>query len=443
MKKAKYLLGVLFIMSIVVQAQEIKIPDDVIYSYNSEDSMYLFASNKIYQTNVLNRTVTKSVEFNTNGFDIVNYTPIKVNETFYFVHLCGGMVLKLVNDMLIRIDNSFDHKMQFGSAIFKHNNEIYRFGGYGFFSVRDFLIKFDFKTKEWESTTLNEKISPSGRYDFTHIYTRDQLIIIGGKTVNPLDRKERISLEDSWIYSFKDKKWNPIVTSEYCKVFDSNTFNVNTSIGNVIENKMYLYNYQNLEFEIYDINNELFKIDKKFPVYFFDNKYHFIINRNNSDKVLITKTKKELLGEIRNINKLKKSYDFFIIILVLLGFASIVLIVFFIRRIRNSILMYPDKIRYKRNFISISSEEHLVLCEFISNNNILENNKLQGLLDKEQYDRSHNVRLKNNLVASLNSKFKYLLADDSKLYIQTKKSEFDGRYKSYFLDLGNLKIISK
>ena len=93
--------------------------------------------------------------------------------------------------------------------------------------------------------------------------------------------------------------------------------------------------------------------------------------------------------------------------------------------------------------MKISNEEYLILCEFISNGNIIENNQIQSLLDKEQYDRSHNIRLKNNLIESLNSKFKYLISDESKQYIETQKSEYDKRYKRYVLNIGQLSILNK
>jgi DNA-binding MarR family transcriptional regulator len=442
MKKI-YVFGLLFFMSMVFQAQEFRIPDDVIYSYNSENSIYLFTANEIYEIDVLKDSISKPVEFENNGFDIAHYNPIKLNDVFYFVHASGGLVLKLAGNLLTRIDNSFDHKMQYGSAIFKYNNEIYRFGGYGFFSARNFIIKFDFDTNEWESITLKNNLSPSARFDFTYINTGSQFIIIGGRAVIPSNRQELLSLEDSWSYSFKDKEWVLMASSEYFKFFDLNFLNTNRGVAAVIKKEIYLYNFENLEIEIYNRNNSMLKLDSKFPIHFYDNHYYFVVNRNNSEKVLIKREKNEFFGDLKSSIKIKEEFNFLILFLILFGFSLLVIIGFYANRFFNFIFMYSDKIKYKRNSISISNDEYLVLSKFISNNNILENNKLQSMLDKKQYDRSHNVRLKNNLVESINSKFKYLLGDDSKQYIETQKSQYDGRYKRYFLTFGTLKIISK
>jgi DNA-binding MarR family transcriptional regulator len=441
--KKKYVFGLLFFISMVFQAQEFRIPNDVIYSYNSEKSIYLFTTNEIYEIDVLKDSISKPVEFDNNGFDIANYNPIKLNDVFYFVHASGGLVLKLADDLLTRIDNSFDHKMQYGSAVFKHNNEIYRFGGYGFFSARNFIIKYDFETNEWESITLKNNLSPSARFDFTYINTGDQFIIIGGRAVDTSNRKLIVNLEDSWSYSFKDKEWIPIVSSEYFKSFDLNFLNTNHGVAKLFEKEMYLYDFENLEFKIYNVNNTILKMDSNFPMHFYDNHYYFVVNRNNDKKVMIRRGKNEFFGDLKSSIKIKEEFNFLILFLILLGFFLLIIIGFYVNRFFNFIFMYSDKIKYKRNSISISNDEYLVLSKFISNNNILENNNLQSMLDKKQYDRSHNVRLKNNLVESINSKFKYLLGDDSKQYIETQKSQYDGRYKRYFLTFGTLKIISK
>ena len=91
----------------------------------------------------------------------------------------------------------------------------------------------------------------------------------------------------------------------------------------------------------------------------------------------------------------------------------------------------------------ISKYEFIVLKEFLKNNNILENNIIQDLINQDQYDRSHNIRRKNNLIEKLDSKFKYLFNNSSLKFIKTKPSDFDKRYKIYYINLKNSKIILK
>ena len=107
--------------------------------------------------------------------------------------------------------------MQFGSTVFKYNSEIYRYGGYGFFSSRDFIVKYDFSTNEWESIIITNNEVPKGRYDISFLLNKDKLIIMGGDGVDPLNRQNRISLNDSWQFSFKNMRWNKVASDEYFK----------------------------------------------------------------------------------------------------------------------------------------------------------------------------------------------------------------------------------
>ena len=107
------------------------------------------------------------------------------------------------------------------------------------------------------------------------------------------------------------------------------------------------------------------------------------------------------------------------------------------------IFIYPKRIKYRNNTIFITNDEYIILKEFIKNQNILENNILQNLLNKDQYDKSHNIRIKNNTINSLNSKLKILFKDNNVNFIDMQKSEYDKRYKRYLLNFKELKIVVK
>ena len=140
MKLARKILGLLLLINLTIEAQEIRIPDNVLYSYNSEGCIYLFTKNEILEIDLLTYKTSLIVMFGNNKFDLNMYTPIKIKDVFYWVHRSGGIVLKLTNKSLTRIDNSYNHKMQYGGAVFQYENNIYRYGGYGFFSERDFIV---------------------------------------------------------------------------------------------------------------------------------------------------------------------------------------------------------------------------------------------------------------------------------------------------------------
>ena len=67
---------------------------------------------------------------------------LRVQDTLYFIHGSGGMVYMIKNDTVRRVDKSFDHQMQHGACWFEHNNTAFSYGGYGFWSNRDFFTYY-------------------------------------------------------------------------------------------------------------------------------------------------------------------------------------------------------------------------------------------------------------------------------------------------------------
>jgi hypothetical protein len=126
----------------------------------------------------------------------------------------------------------------------------------------------------------------------------------------------------------------------------------------------------------------------------------------------------------------------------LISMLVIFLAIYYYTKYLSNVALSPQEIKYKRNYIFISKDEYLVLKEFVINHNILENNILQNIVNKEQYERSHNIRRKNNLINTLNTKFQYLFNNNYN-YIEIQNSEYDKRYKRYFLNLYKLKITLK
>jgi hypothetical protein len=158
--------------------------------------------------------------------------------------------------------------------------------------------------------------------------------------------------------------------------------------------------------------------------------------------ILMSRTKKELFGSSTSIRHIDKNTNLKVII-VLVFFSIIGLIILSIHQYLYYLILTPNRLKFKNYKINLSNDEHLILQEFISNQHILENNILQKILDKEQYDRSHNIRLKNIFIIELNSKLQYIFNNNTSNYIQIQQSSFDKRYKRYYLNLENKKLINQ
>lgn len=426
-------------------SKEVLLPNNILHSYNGEDSIYIFTKNKKFIVDLNKYEISKPILIDNNGFNIETYVPFKINETFYFVQSSGGLVLKLEKDKLIRIDHSYDHKMQIGSSIFTYKNEIYRYGGYGFFSSRDFIVKYDFSTNEWEIVNLNTSLIPEPRYDNAYVLDEDNFIILGGKTTNPKDCKNRIHLYDCWKFSIEDRSWHKLDHTEYFKNFNSNFFiNADGAVGSHSEKGVYLYDVKESKFDIYQTNSRLIKLNKHFKIHFYNNSFHLVVVRNNNDHALISLTKDELLGPRRRTFKTRSNKIHFLIdVLKFFGVIAIGVILFYVYRFTHFLRVSENKMIFKLSSIEISAQEYRIMQEFTRNNNKIENNRLQKILNKDQYDRSHNIRLKNASIEKLNEKIKYIFNDNSIDFIKVQPSKFDKRYKEYVLTLGKIKVKNK
>ena len=438
----RIIVSIIFLLTTTLVSQEINIPENITKSYNDHQYIYFFTKNNYFKVDVASYNISKPIEFNNNGFDINNFTPIKINDVFYFVQNVGGLVLELNKNDLKRIDNSFNHKMQIASTIFIYNNEIYRYGGYGYFSAREFIVKFDFETNEWESVKVNGELIPPARFSNAFSIDENNLTIIGGTTVDRYNREKRFHLTDMWQFSFEELKWSFLLDSEEIQPIDYEAFKFDNKIFFREGNYLKSLNLDSFELSNNNLTNALLKVSKRFKIHYFDGSFHFVVDRNNGERVLISRTKKELLGTPKFLKSLENKNLLSFNNLIITGLLLFVIItIFFLRRYFNSVILKTNKIKYRNKTVFISEEEYLVLKEFFRNQNSLENNILQNLVNKDQYERSHNVRRKNNLINTLNSKFQILFNNNSFNYIDTKNSDFDKRYKRYFLNLINLKTI--
>ncbi|SHE96804.1 hypothetical protein SAMN05444278_11057 [Psychroflexus salarius] len=67
----------------------------------------------------------------------------------YLYDGAGGVVVEYSNHRFTRHDKSFTHKNQYFSIPFIHNGSIYLLGGYGLFTTKNILTRYDFKAREW------------------------------------------------------------------------------------------------------------------------------------------------------------------------------------------------------------------------------------------------------------------------------------------------------
>lgn len=179
-------------------AQELKFSQKpkLIYDYNHKEAV-LFKNDSV----VLKTKQKKEVSIFKESFpgNFSEYLYINVGGRTIFVHEGCGPVLEFRNDSLVRLDKSYLHRNQFLGNIFVYRNEIYFLGGYGLFTHKKILTKFDFENKEWNLVKTNDAIIPT----FTNCISKvieDNLYVFGGYT----NEKENQNL---YVLNLKTKNW--------------------------------------------------------------------------------------------------------------------------------------------------------------------------------------------------------------------------------------------
>lgn len=122
---------------------------------------------------------------------------------------------------IVREDQSFKHRNQFGHFPFYRDSTLYAFGGYGFWDYHNMMVHFDYSLNEWQVQTVNRSSPyPSRRVPQTGMYDpkQDQLYIFGGrgtKSGDPEDQNgEAREFWDVWRFSFDSQKWAKIMELE-------------------------------------------------------------------------------------------------------------------------------------------------------------------------------------------------------------------------------------
>ena len=199
-----YLLALGFSNFTLAQKLKFSQKPKLIYDYNHKEAM-LFKNDSV----VIKTKQKKEVSIYKASFpgNFSEYLPVNVAGRTIFVHEGCGPVLEFRNDSLVRIDKSYLHRNQFGGSLFSYKKQIYFLGGYGLFTHKKILTKFDFENQEWNLVKTNDANIPT----FTNCLSKvidDNLYVLGGFT-------NETANHNLYILNLKTKEW---------KVYKSNIF---------------------------------------------------------------------------------------------------------------------------------------------------------------------------------------------------------------------------
>ena len=400
--------------------------DTLIVRYWDKKKFYSLVDNKI----------VKESKFEVNH----DFNPILFRtHNNLLIHIEGGIVLS--NDSGDRIDKSYNHKLQVGSSLFVNNDTIFRFGGYGFFSHRNFITFFDQNISEWESRDYCGENHPTGISLGVTYKNDNDIYFVGGYTVNP--NRRSLPLESKLIqkFSFKTNQWSVV---GHVKDFyvDQNENTIQTDSGFI-----YFGNYKIFSVDVLENRVEVFSqnpISRKVqsslvsPVkykdsIYFTHDYNFeVLDRVHYSELLENKIDQyRFYDNESKFQKLFESWWSSLILPISIILVFISLNIFFKRKI-----LVFNKSLYNTRLIklNLSEDESLLLELFMKDQNFTaENSKILKLFDNRDLDSATIARRKNEVLNQLDIKLQ-TFSNRSKTLISYKKSGEDRRNRVYKLD---------
>ena len=375
---------------------------------------------------------------------------ITLGNALYLINKSGGFVYQLENDRLIRIDNSYDHKSQMMSSIFRYENKIYKFGGYGFFDARNFFTFFDFQSNEWEVLEIEKQEVPIGSFDSKYFIFEDYFYKIGGKALDPYSRTKTYPLKDIWRFHLKEKKWEHILDFEYFKklTYSKNDFLIGNKFYFENQDQLYAFNLVNKALEKVKNYPLLQKTIKDYS-FFIENDHLFYFAGTFNDKTKITVNRYPIKGNLNFEQQITPGASITATKWII-GFILLSVIIFALKnrkRAKNdklnfskkhSIILKEHSINFKSKKINITTEEYQTLKLFQKSNHI-SINQIIDLFKSKEVSYSQKLRLKDKMISELDTKIKLLFNTDANQIEQLKNSK-DNRIRLYNL---NVPILEK
>ena len=424
---------------------------DLMNTYISieNERIYLFYTDRVIDINLKDLS-TKEDLYDFSNIKIKDFIGVYVNFNDYFLDPQGGGVYLFENHKFKRIDTSYKHRMQIESSVFTYKNEIYKYGGYGFWSNRNFITKFNFETNQWDFVPhLNSKELPSGSHKSIVKMIEDDLYVYGGLKVNKFNPEIIEDNNEIWKFNFINKVWKKLGINNLQK--DNILNNTKIDYGN---KSLFLDRKTSSVVSIDFINNKIITYKNSTLLnslsflpnsFFYKNKFFLFVRENPSSSILVLKIRNrdEILGEIIDQKSFYRNQSSTIILMVIIGSILILIMVYkiirYVNKNRNKLsLKFKNKVKFKNKEIDLDDISYEIV-KILVNNEFVLSKDIIPLLKIPHMDYAHSTRVMRDTLFQINFKLKGLVKSETDVIV-IKKSDYDKRIKQYSI---NQKLFNK
>ena len=401
-----------------------------IYSYDGTFKKSFFVSDELIKDLKPN---SAEISFS-KRFKVFN----KNSDNIKIVSVGGGHVFSVDNDTLKREDFSFNHKMSFGSAVFVRNDTIFKFGGYGFWSSRNFFTYFDNSSKEWEFYPSNSLLLPPPIHNFNFKVFDDEFIMTNGYTPDVGTGIKNQSVSDIWKYNFIDRKWDNLGVSNLPKYDNIIEIDNDVFFARKQNNYDFIYvDYLNNVFYDVETANTSIPINGLSSIIKGDTLYAF------KDGNFLKKPYRELIYTSKRVGSIEKRIYLRSIELINgLGLSSFTLVallfscILFLKYRQNQKPRLTQLgLRFKGTSYDMQESEKNIIEAIISKDEVM-SQEIYDLVENKSLSYPQNNKIKNDTIKKINNKLEKILG--IKQFIKSKKLPEDARVLVYYTEDSDL-----
>ena len=128
-----------------------------------------------------------------NEIELRTLTATTLQGITYLLYPGGGQLYSFYRGAVQRIDASFPHRNYHDGHLFSHDNSLYLLGGYGLWTTKKDLLRYDFSSNQWEKEPTLGALPENGVWGISAVQTEDAIFIINSSYVATHDQKNRVN----------------------------------------------------------------------------------------------------------------------------------------------------------------------------------------------------------------------------------------------------------
>ncbi len=416
------------------------------------------------ETSIVLRAPSQSfIHFDHPVLGIREQVAIKTTSNFYIAISGAGRLYKLVaaTDSLMyfnRIDGNENINYNLGAFWFSNGENIYNYGGYGFWKSNGTIRSFNFKDGEWDVFPTNKEVfapafPASSWYDVDKngIYVPYQQVLNSG--IKGFQNASGVIEEGVMHLNLKTGNWVKIgkVLPFYLNMLRNAKLKVYTNNGYLISDgeDTYMFDFLNNSVsknENRALSQSLIRLDYS-SVHYYKDGLLYTYNPTTDELETLIIDESKFVKEPDPFWKI--TFESFSVIPLLLGGLFIMFVFCFMVLAKQSKVKTPETLIQSVNLKKIDvvfNQTELSLIDLLIEKSlqnttatINEINYVLGIKDK---NLGMQKKVRSDVINGINDRFKYANQLDIHLILNVR-SELDKRYFEYFIDKNQINEVQK